>query len=707
MSRNTSMCRRMFPLALAASAILLSGGGIASDTTDAGFDRHITLDAKGLVNISRQGEIQIKLDAELYRLQSVFSYPGKRIRRNKLADASSGSEPRWKPKIRRTGPNTASVHARGSFYSLDRRIELQGHRITVTDQIRNISAEDVGIILKHRLIPQHPPTEILLCGVPRQGANRADNPTVFCRQKNSGLGLIAEDNISRAQFQATAKDNQATFGLPHLGLPPKKTVKLKWSIYPLSKKPDYFSFINRVRRDWGVNHRIDGPGDWFLCTREPYLSLINEPEKLRDYLDRKKLKIIMVNPWLEWDHLNHQTGKLVSRDQFKKIHQKFYKIIKRIDREIQVIACIEAPFVTLPQDLTNTLALKLDQPKHGTFHEFTPAMFELFERHPIAGSRWGDSLVWSRNGQPQVLYISRKSTRGQHQMMGLLTRAILGNGQHDFLMDQVQFVVEQVGLDGFYLDSLMGSKHQKWGYSFDRWDGVTVDIDTATGQITNRYTDLALASVGSRKSVLGYGTSRGLTMVVNGHPIDRDTQALPVTYLNKSAFVFKAMDQSITPLQLDQWLADKPPLRPRPCESHLSSPIVLGFNPRRAGAAGAANYAKIINKGVIAFLRHGLLYFHYNSQIPETGSGSGEYGPINHMFPITPLRLGEGFVEGAERIVTCISESFTWKNKSEPTILLFDLTGQLMQHDMHPVREDDGWRINFEVDNWQQIAIAY
>jgi hypothetical protein len=276
-------------------------------------------------------------------------------------------------------------------------------------------------------------------------------------------------------------------------------------------------------------------------------------------------------------------------------------------------------------------------------------------------------------------------------------------------MNQARFVIEDVGLDGFYLDSLMGARHPVWGYSHDQWDGVTVDIDPTTGEITHRYTDLALAAATSRREVIRYGLDRGKTVVVNGHPIDRETQSLPAIYFNEAAFVFKAMDTSITPDELDQWFAGKPTLHARPCEAHLSSPVVLGFNPLRIGDLGRDHYAKIITRGAIAFLRHGLLYFHYDSAhsvIPESGPASGSYGPINHMFPITPVRLGEGFVEGRERIVTCVSRRFEWPSERKPNVLLFDIDGRPMHHVMRPVRSATGWTVTIELNDWQNIAVV-
>ena len=151
---------------------------------------------------------------------------------------------------------------------------------------------------------------------------------------------------------------------------------------------------------------------------------------------------------------------------------------------------------------------------------------------------------------------------------------------------------------------------------------------------------------------------------------------------------------------------EKPPLAAYLCQAHLSSPFGLGFKPDSLGKEGASNYAKVIMKVVISYLRHGILYCHYETMIPEAGEGSGEYGPINHMFPITPVRIGEGFVEGEERSVTCVSRSFDWPGKDPPKVLLFDITGRAKAHEMKPVRAGAGWRVDVAIADWQEIAVV-
>ena len=111
-------------------------------------------------------------------------------------------------------------------------------------------------------------------------------------------------------------------------------------------------------------------------------------------------------------------------------------------------------------------------------------------------------------------------------------------------------------------------------------------------------------------------------------------------------------------------------------------------------------------RGIILYLRHGMLYYHYYyGDIPESGEGSGEYGPINHMFPITPVRLFEGGIEGEERTITCISGSYAWRHEKEPTVLIFGPDGRPKQGGFDVREHKGGWAVDLRLNDWTDIAV--
>ena len=168
----------------------------------------------------------------------------------------------------------------------------------------------------------------------------------------------------------------------------------------------------------------------------------------------------------------------------------------------------------------------------------------------------------------------------------------------------------------------------------------------------------------------------------------------------------------------------KPPLVGEMLEGLLGSPIGLGITPVTgktkpgkatddwvvglglAPIAEGAGLAEGLMLGLISYLRHGLLYYHYTyPELPETGPGSGEYGPINHMFPFTPIALHEGWMEGRERILTCVAGDYAWKHSRKPVVRLFGLDGREKSNGARSKRSGAGWKITLPLADWAEIAV--
>ena len=646
------------------------------------------------VRVGPGGGMQFEIGDDVYFAESSYSYPGETIGYNHLSEGGDLSDLSWKPIVRSPNARTITVAASGRLYSLERRIDLHSYKVTIADTLTNFSKDDVGVIVSNALISDEKPTEWRLCGVPgTASATVKENPTVLLSRRTTGLGAVADDNVSRAQFRAAATSNHAAFRLEHLGLAPGRSITLEWFVYPLGDGEDYWTFINRIRADWDVNYRIDGPADLLHLTRNRYWRIFTDRDALRAFLNRSHLKIVHVG-WLDYDNHHAETGELITREKYLELTRQVKETLRAVDPSVRLVGNIEAPYVSLPGPLCERLDAAAPTPSgRGGFAEMGPAQMRVFLDSSESWSRWKESVVWSAAGRAQhEKYFRRFEKDGPVKPRFALTvYPVMGNGQHEYLMEQAHFLLETAGLDGVYVDSYTSQR-----YSYDKWDGRTVDINPATGVITRRYTDCLLAATGSRKTLIEYILSAGSVCVINGHAVARETRSLP-------AIRFDEMFSYIDPLARAD--GEKPPFVGKLCYAHLSSPVGLGFKPDLLGEKGEANYAKVIMRAAISYLRHGVLYYHYETFIPETGPGSGEYGPFNHMFPITPVRLGEGFVEGSERTVTCVSGSFDWHQDSTPVILLFDSTGRPKSHNMKAVRTEGGFRVNVTVADWQEIAV--
>ena len=641
--------------------------------------------------IAEGGGIQIEIGQDLFRLGTAFSYPGATMGWNALGVLDEfACEPAWKPNVEPGPQGEVSVTAAGSQYSVARTVRVDGHRLVVADTVTNTGDEDVAVRYRNQLSGPSTFEELLLAGADQAGTHMtAENPTAFIRQPHSALGWVAEDDVLRLQLAMASATNCVRMSADRFALKPGNSYTFRWVVYPAARLTDYWAFINQVRRDWDVNMTVQGPFDYFSVTDQ--MDLIRDLERLEAHLARKKLGVVAFHPWVDYDNYNSITGKPTSRPELRAYIQEAMAAFKRVDPEILCIGCIEGNLVSLPPAAQKALWDSAPGRPQSQYI-LSDEQMALLAEHDLP---WQDCLLQDRAGKCRYELYYRGDPR-EYPMIAIAVYAAPGNGQHRYWLDQAKFLLEECGLDGLYIDQFSMAFNDSQRYSYDKWDGTTVDVDNTTGRIVRRYTDAALMGIGARKDLADYVLSKSRYMLANTFPATADLQSVGMHRFNES-------EGSVNVFSFPD--GDKPPLSVYPGKGHLTTPIALGLRPMRYGDKENDHYARIITKGAIAYLRHGLLYYHYGSTIPETGPGSGEYGAINHMFPLTPVELHEGWIVGEERTVTCVSGTYAWAKKDEPSVLVFDITGRPVTPDASVTQVDGGWRVELRLDDWAQIAV--
>lgn len=106
------------------------------------------------------GAIKIKCGDAKYLVESIYSYPGG-IGNGFHSQAGLRPEPRWQIKA---GGRSLSVVGEGVFYRIERTVDRRDNHLAVTDRIVNTSDEDLGMVVKNvmRLAPGT--QEVYLCG---------------------------------------------------------------------------------------------------------------------------------------------------------------------------------------------------------------------------------------------------------------------------------------------------------------------------------------------------------------------------------------------------------------------------------------------------------------------------------------------------------------------------------------------------------------
>jgi hypothetical protein len=490
-----------------------------------------------------------------------------------------------------------------------------------------------------------------------------------------------EDDLSRLRFEPGLglPANQARFQVGDVALDAGKGWTFRWKLYPLNRSASYFDFLNQVRRDWNSTFTITGP--FAFLDLGQMRELLEQPAQLKDYLARKRLGVVGLSPWLDYDPGSFD--RVWTRAEYKQQMQRAMRVFKSVAPALKCVGCIETDWVTVyPERIAQGDKL----PRYGTGSGLLNA--EQTRILEAANLPWKQSVKRRADGCLTLeLY-----DRGGRPQTALHVYPALGNYQHQFLREQVKFLLDDVGLDGFYIDELS----QGWSggiRDYSRWDGWSAEVDPRTGQIGRRYTDCSLAGIGARVSLIQYALSRGKTVIANTYATAQAEQALPA---NRFAETQAAFD----PFAVAEGV--KPPAVPYLYRGALASPIGLGI----VGVPGREDTARRIMRAVVTYLRHGVLYYHYAiADIPAAGPGSGEYGPINHSFPVTPVALHEGWIQGKERTITCVSGAFPWRQPRKPTVYRFDLDGREKAPDVKLDRVGEGWQVQLHLRDWAEIAV--
>jgi hypothetical protein len=634
-----------------------------------------------VISVGPQGQVQIEVGGELYLVESAYSFPGSVIGWNHLTSTIRKSELNWNPELHKISSTTIEIKARGAFYQLNRLVEILAGRIQFEDRLTNVGSEPAGLIVWNQLTG---PNVFVDAPTPQT----AENPIIYLATGPSVLGVLVQDNISRLQFDPSVglPGNQARFRVANFVLDVCKAYTMRWSIYHLSQPSDYFDMVNRIRRVLHSNFTIQGAFT-FLDIGSP-LFTDSDPQhaKLKEYLDWKGPGLVGLIPWLDYDPRAY-FETVLTRPLYAQLMKQAVGAIKAVAPGIACLGCIE----------TDWVAINSTEIPSGCQTKSIPSG-NLDWRYSVKIDDYGNIGVehYTSNTEPQG---------------SLSVFPAVGNHQYDFLLGQVKFLLEDVGLDGFYIDQFsQADRAQPMNErSYIGWDGYSADVDPSTGRIEAYYIDCSLAGLTARLSVCKYALHRGKIVVANTYASTEEEQSLPVFRFAETWGEFRLSPN--TPLgeyvSNDATDGTEPPLDTEVLKGNLASPIGLGVIATAGSPQVPLITAKRLMKALVAYLRHGMLYYHYQIEDIPIG-GPGDYGPIKHMFPITPIALHMGWIEGNERIITAISGTYSWKHATKPVVRRFDLTGielsgTVTTFQYHPVTQT--WEVSIQMDNWKNIVV--
>lgn len=532
------------------------------------------------VQVQPDGSFIVATRSRKLPFVSSFSYP--QGGDNTLGPPAK-PEPEWKVTTRTVGANVREIVGQGKFYSVARKLTIYPNRIAVDDTIRNTSGEDVGIIMQtHALTVGMPFSQRRVGGYDGEESEGALSPSSFVAWDDMGLGVLPLDDVSVVQGTVYAHDDRVGFGNRRFALPAGQTRTLSWAIYPQAST-DYYDFINQVRKDEDRYQTVEG-GFAFV----PRGGLSREYAQMRNlrYASFGCLTNVADDPEIEIEGIDF----LWLPKERARIHSEFENIRK------------DNPNLKLMFHVAHSL-VSTNKPS-----ELFPdsRVLDASGNHVVYAYPYGNGAYFSQRrheeGWRWYIYYPRP-----------------GNSFHDALMNSVDVMVDDITCGGAFMDGFFYGYGSPWTY--DRWDGMTADIDPDTRLIKRKYGSVLLMSQPSMVEYVQRMNQRGAVVIGNGTVITRTIGNLPII-----------VDQEC-----------------------VSGPMVhLAQTPCALGNATTIRNETDVYDDVLDKLKWGNLYFYY-------GEGTLTYASLPQQeFPITVQELHEGIITGRERIITMKSGAYGW-----------------------------------------------
>ena len=537
-----------------------------------------------------RGGFKVLVEAKAYLFESSFSYPhgGENTL---LASSAKGaeSEASWTVTTRQLRTREYEVTARGKYYAIDRRIVLAANKLSISDKIRNLTNDDIGIIIDNHLSAEGKDFAACYLGGMKQWGRRdaRSNPTTFVGKKNLGIGLVGMDDVYIVHGELYRDEHRAGILDNMFALAPNASYTMRWSIY-LVRSEDYFDFINAVREDLGLNGRTV-EGNFAFIPRH------NPPSK--DLMNQLRPKYVSA-PCLS--HCADDPGISIEGIEFIDF-PKERAFLKKQFAELR----------------------KLYPDVYFMFH-IAPSLYATNRPERYADSRTIDSngkpVVYTKDRRQLAKYFSKERLDAGWEWH--IFYPTLDNSFGKAMLRSADVMADDIGAAGLFGDNLM--RHHGGRFTFDRWDGHTVEIDPKTKTIKRKFATIYLLS---QNLVIAYCkkvASKGGAVICDGGPITMSfaREAPVAAYTIETSSDRGCRHVHLTPFPT---ALGHPRFKPEPC----------------------------LYRDIQAKLNWGVLYFYYYGDL-------GRSTILSQMYPITIEEIHSGCIKGRERLITALSGPYGW-----------------------------------------------
>lgn len=421
---------------------------------------------------------------------SSFSYPSGGQNRLLPGPADDQGEAAWKVSTRKLSGGY-QITAGGKHYTLQRVIRLYPNRVNVQETITNTSADDLGLLIDTYLdAADSPYTSRNVAGYPEAVEKKQpSSPSTFVAWQDLGVGVLPLDDVAIVHDVLYARDNHAGMSDDRFALAAGQSYTLEWAIYPQTS-PDYYDFINQVRKDEGRYQTVEG-GFGFVDRN----GITKEYADLRNLLYASFGCICNVadDPEIEIEGIDF----LWLPKERARIREQFNNV-RKVNPDLKLMF----------------------HNAHSLISTNKPA--EMFPDSRVIDAS-GTHVVYPYNYGNGAYFSDRRHQEGWRWYIYYPTP---GNSFHDALMKSVDSMVDDIGCNGAFMDGFFWAYGSPWTY--DRWDGHTAEIDPETKTIKRKYSSVLLLSQPSMIEFTKRMHDKGAVVIANNTIMTRAMGKLPM-----------------------------------------------------------------------------------------------------------------------------------------------------------------------------------
>jgi Concanavalin A-like lectin/glucanases superfamily len=560
------------------------------------------------------GGFTVDIDGRRYAVESTFTYPHGGA--NALAAAKSKEsecEASWAIETHPIDDTSWRVSAKGAFYTIERVVERRPAQVLVKDTITNTSGAALGIMLSNHIMPEDP-ADLL--------AEMLPNPSVFLQGPGQGIGIVALDDVYLEHHKTFSSEGRHGIRDDMFGLEAAGSYTLEWAVYP-NGTGDYYDFVNAARQEEGHVPTVEG-GFAFTDRRET-------PSE--DYVSVRALRYASIGCL---GHVPDDPGLSLEGVEFVEYPEECALLKETIARTRAQYPDMKVMFHIA----------------HSLYTTNKPD--ELFPDARTLNASRVQTDYGSQNTAYYAKYFSQ--ARVDEGYRWYIFYPAMDNSFGPYMLDAVDYMLDEIGANGMFAD---GFTHGYGGrFTYDRWDGHTVEIDPATKTITRKLASVNLLAQGVLIEVIRRIEAAGGVVIANSYPGTRSIHREHILYCLETAAGGKVCSRL-----------------------HFAPSVIALGNP------SGLNSDRDVYDDIRDKLEWGGLYFYYGEKSVSPGT------IVTRMYPITVESIHAGIIRGQERIVTLRPGVYGWRGDNALHLVhYFDGRGEPVPHGFITTAGDGGAR---------------